>query len=87
MANSQESELLGQKIKLKIADGVEEVVPDLVQPPAPVLSELGIRWWAEKAKNFGPILLTLGLAFSFVITLLAIVYMPLVSLGGKWLFG
>jgi len=45
------------------------------------------RWWADKAKHFGPILLTLGLAFSFFITLLAIVYMPLVSLGGRWLFG
>jgi hypothetical protein len=52
------------------------------------VSELVARhWWAEKAKHFGPILLTLGLTFSIFITLLAIVYMPLVSLGGRWLFG
>src|SRR5262249_25965036 len=36
------------------------------------------RWWAEKAKHFGPILVTVGLAFSFFMTLLATVYIPLV---------
>ncbi len=44
------------------------------------------RWWAESAKHFGPMLFTLGLMFSLAITLFAILYMPIVSVVGKWIF-
>lgn len=48
---------------------------------------LARHWWAVKAKHFGPILFTLGLSFSIAITLLAVLYMPLVRLWLEWMLG